>query len=168
MQVPGLTYDEPCISTSLRNVISTYGPGHGLRAMCDVDHGHREWPYHTIQVTLHKLLNWLSNGRRKCVTAGGGLWKNKTVSPSQPVWAVLTTDCQPIKNSHLVRCYILNGARELNRLPITSTYIVSLFSINTLHYIQTAKQLSIVINDALQYANKTFTIIKEPPLMNLY
>ena len=55
---------------------------------CDVDQGHHGMTMqHKQSYTAQpeRKLNWLSNGRRKCVTEGGGLWKNKNASPSLPL-----------------------------------------------------------------------------------
>ena len=71
-----------------RNLTGTYGPGYGLVTICDVDHRHHRMTMrHNQSYTAQpeRKLNWLCNGRRKCVTEGGGLWKNKTASPTLPL-----------------------------------------------------------------------------------
>ena len=72
-----------------RNLTGIYGPGYGpAYYKRDVDQGHHGMTMqHNQSYTAQpeRKLNWLSNGRRKCVTEGGGLWKNKTASPSLPL-----------------------------------------------------------------------------------
>ena len=73
-----------------RNLTGTYGPGYGLYVYYnrDVDQGHHGMTMrHNQSYTAQpeRKLNWLCNERRKCVTEGGGLWKNKTASPSLPL-----------------------------------------------------------------------------------
>ena len=54
----------------------------------DVDQGHHGMTMqHNQSYTAQpeRKFKWLCNRRRKCVTDGGGLWKNKTASPSLPL-----------------------------------------------------------------------------------
>ena len=83
-------YDKPCKHKEFnRHLWTRLWPAY---YKCDVDQGHHGMTMrHNQSYTAQpeRKLNWLCNGRRKCVTEGGGLWKNKTVPSSLPLWAAL-------------------------------------------------------------------------------
>ena len=66
----------------------------------DVDQGHHGMTMqHNQSYTAQpeRKLNCLSNGRRKCVTEGGGLWKIKMHHPHcHSELLLITRDCLPL------------------------------------------------------------------------
>ena len=90
-----------------RNLTGTYGPAYYKR---DVDQGHHGMTMrHNQSYTAEpeRKLNWLCNGGRKCVTEGGGLWKNKTASPLLPLCATNYKRLFTLIN--FTPCEVLNG-----------------------------------------------------------
>ena len=81
MQFPEMTVMTSPENT--RNLTGTYGPGYcPAYYKRDVDQGHHGMTMRHNQSYTAQPERKL---RRKCVTEGGGLWKNKTASPSLPI-----------------------------------------------------------------------------------